>query len=354
MVGRGGVGLARGGVGSVAGASNWQPALRKNVGPGGGVGRQTARRPTRRRSRPPQGERGGALWADNATVSIRGGAITHNEAKSGGGVYARTPRADPALTALSLAGFARVEYNGAGGAGGEGGRGGGLFLQDTRTSVRSSYVRYNNAAADGAGIYAARSAGSGGAANAGRALLALSAAWVRGNKAGGRGGGVFLSDARAWASDSSLKENTAGAGGGGLYAEATVPDPDNYLRLSTTSLVRALRGAGAPGRGACGAASPWGGLGPGRVARGWPCATPCGCGVAAGWPAERWSRRLWPALIPPNQKRSRTTRRSTGPACTSTASAWCWAPPRCTTTWRRTAAAACTCPPISQTRRPPR
>ncbi|GBF97012.1 hypothetical protein Rsub_09809 [Raphidocelis subcapitata] len=194
-----------------------------------------------------RGAKGGGVWADNATLSIRGGDITYNEAKWGGGVYARVPRADASLTGLTISGYAQLQYNGAKAEGGGGGQGGGVYLEDTRTSVRSSYVRYNNAAGAGAGIYAVKTGKPNTVSNADKALLTLSAAWVRGNKADGRGAGVYLSDVRTWASDSSLKENIAGGDGGGLYAVATVPDADNYLRFSTTSLVednKAVNGGG--------------------------------------------------------------------------------------------------------------
>ena len=180
-------------------------------------------------------ERGGNVYAEDASLRFIATPVMSGTATYGGGLYLKNCRTsfDPGelafnpgsgmLEQLGVSGLLLIRNNAAQ-------YGGGIYIEGGMPILAGLAVRSNTATADGGGIYL----------EGGGPVFAGGIVWE--NQAGNRGGGLYLSDSAARIAGTAVYSNTA-ADGAGFYldgplafSELTVPIiANNYIRYNRTT-----------------------------------------------------------------------------------------------------------------------
>lgn len=168
-------------------------------------------------------ERGGNVYAENATVNFVATPILDGSANAGGGLYLRNCRSSfdpgdwsggiPALSGLLLVQGNRATD------------GGGVYVEGGAPLLAGLAVYSNSATANGGGLYLL----GGQPVVAGGAVLE--------NHADGLGGGLFLSDSAARIVAAGVYSNTA-AQGGGLYVDGPLTVNPDEMPIVANSYIR--------------------------------------------------------------------------------------------------------------------
>ena len=182
-----------------------------------------------------QANRGGDLYAEDATLSLVATPVLSGSADYGGGLYLKDCRVsfDPGdldwQSLFGVSGLVLIRGNSAQ-------YGGGLYIEGGRPALTGLGVLSNTASADGGGLYLQE----------GHPTLA--GGLIRGNRAANRGGGLFLADSAARIAATAVYSNTA-AEGAGLYLDGPLTLNPLDLPLIANNYVRYNRATGGLGGG---------------------------------------------------------------------------------------------------------